>query len=363
MDDSKLPLIVGGGAGILAVVAAVSALTGDPKETATEAAEAVATKVEEVAEDVGDAVADAAETVVEKAEDAVEVAADAVEGAGEAVIEAVDETADEVAEVAEDAVDDAAEETVAEVADDAAVEVEADDAAAPLAALDLDNMTEEQSAAFDALVRDYLMRDPQVIMDAVAVLEQRQNQAQAEADRDLVTANLDALLDDGFSYVGGNPDGSFTIVEFLDYRCGYCRRAAPEVESLIEADGDIRLIVKEFPILGEASLVSSRFAIATLITEGPDAYKAMHDGLVALDGNPTEPALSRLASSLGLDVDAIFEEMESEEVARRIAETRALAQAMQISGTPSFVFGGTMLRGYAPIDAMTQIVAEERARP
>ncbi|MCC1491909.1 DsbA family protein [Cognatishimia sp. F0-27] len=222
-------------------------------------------------------------------------------------------------------------------------------------------MTPEQADAFGEQVRSYLLANPGVLQEMVTRLEEQQAAAQSQNDRALVAMHAGALYDDGFSAVSGNPDGDVTIVEFVDYRCGFCRRAAPEVAQLVEGDGDIRLITKEFPILGEASLVSSQFAIATLITQGTEAYKAMHDGLIALEGDPTEAALSRLASTLGLDVDAIFEEMDSDEVMRRIAETRALAQALQITGTPTFVFGEQMVRGYAPLDAMQEIVAEVRA--
>jgi protein-disulfide isomerase len=226
---------------------------------------------------------------------------------------------------------------------------------------DFDAMSEAERTAFGAQVRAYLMENPQVIMDAVAVLEQQQQQQQAAADDALVTDNLDRLLEDGFSYVGGNPEGDVTVVEFMDYRCGYCRKAHPEVEELLASDGNIRLIVKEFPILGEASLISSQFAIATQIVAGDEAYKAVHDTLITLDGTPGAPQLQRIAETLGLDYDAIAAEMESDEVARRIAETRQLAVDMQINGTPSFVFGDAMVRGYVPLDAMQQIVAELRA--
>lgn len=239
----------------------------------------------------------------------------------------------------------------------AAPAVQAQDAAP----FDLSAMTPDQEAAFGDAVRAYLLENPQVIMDAVAVLEQREKEAKAAEDLALVAAHKDRLLNDGFSWVGGNPDGDVTVIEFMDYRCGYCRKAQPEVEDLIEFDGNIRLIVKEFPILGEASMISARFAIATQIVAGDDAYKAVHDALIALDGNPGNGPLRRLAQTLGLDADAIMAEMDSDEVSRRIAETRELALAMNISGTPTFVFGDQMVRGYAPLPAMQQIIEDARA--
>ena len=235
--------------------------------------------------------------------------------------------------------------------------------ASPLAAQDLDfsDMTPEQRQAFGAQVREYLLENPEVIMEAVNALEAKQAQQQAAADDQLVADNADALFRDGYSWVGGNPDGDVTIIEFSDYRCGYCRRAFPEVEELIESDGNIRFIMKEFPILGEASLTSSRFAIATQLEAGDDAYKSVHDALMTLEGEPSEPVLRRLADTLGLDADAILARMSDPEITRRIQETRELATRLQINGTPSFVFESEMLRGYVPLDGMRDLVAQIRA--
>lgn len=232
--------------------------------------------------------------------------------------------------------------------------------ALPAAAFDLNTMSDAERTAFGAAVRAYLMENPQVIMEAVEVLEQRNQQAQAAADQSLVSDNADAIFNDGFSWVGGNPDGDITLVEFIDYRCGYCKRAAPEVAKLLESDGNIRLIVKEFPILGDQSVLASRFAIATRIVAGDDAYKALHDALIALKGDVTMPRLTRMASTLGLEADKIEAEMNSDAVSQQIATTRALAQRLKISGTPSFVLQDEMLRGYLPFDQLEIIVADKR---
>lgn len=227
-------------------------------------------------------------------------------------------------------------------------------------ALDLSAMSAAEREAFGAQVRAYLMENPQVIIEAVNQLEQRQAEAQAEADFDLVRANKDDLFNDGYSWVGGNPDGDITIVEFMDYRCGYCRRAAPELAAVLADDPNIRVIIKEFPILGEESLLSSRFAIATRQVAGADAYKAVHDALLEFSGQITDVSLRRLARSLDLDADAILARMEDEAVTTEIAETRALAQRLQIQGTPSFVLEDELLRGFLPADQMAQRIAEKR---
>lgn len=234
--------------------------------------------------------------------------------------------------------------------------------ASPVQAIDLTSMSDAERSAFRAEIRAYLLDNPEVILEAVNLLEERNASAKAQDDLALVAMNADDLFDDGYSWVGGNPEGDITLVEFLDYRCGYCRRAMPEVEKLIAADGNIRLIVKELPILGENSMISSRFAVATKQVAGADAYKDVHDALMALGGDVTDVALRRVADGLGLDTDAIMAQMDSDEVSNEIASTHALAQRLQISGTPSFVLHDEMLRGYLPAAQMAAIVAEKRKK-
>lgn len=232
--------------------------------------------------------------------------------------------------------------------------------APPVLALDLSAMTAEERALFREEVRSYLMDNPQVILEAVNSLEEQQAQAQAQADFDLVAQNASALFDDGFSYVGGNPEGDITLVEFMDYRCGYCKRAFNEVEKLLTADGNIRFIVKEFPILGEQSLLASRFAIAARLTSGDEAYKALHDALMAYNGDITLPALRRLANTLGLDSNSFEARMNDAAITDELQATRALAQQLQISGTPTFVLHDELLRGYLPSDQLQMIVDDKR---
>lgn len=233
-------------------------------------------------------------------------------------------------------------------------------APAPSNALDLDAMTDGERAAFRAEVRAYLLDNPEVLMEAIRVLETRDQQAQIAADVALAQANADALFNDGFSYVGGNPDGDITLVEFMDYRCGYCRQAFAEVEQLLELDGNIRFIIKEFPILGEQSMLAAQFAISTQQVAGDDAYKLVHDALMTLRSDITPDSLTRLGEAFALDTDAIFAAMDSAEVAAVINANQALAQRMQITGTPTFVVEDQMLRGYVPLPQMEQIVAVVR---
>ncbi|SFR37117.1 Protein-disulfide isomerase [Yoonia tamlensis] len=231
---------------------------------------------------------------------------------------------------------------------------------APAIAQDAEPMTDAQRTAFRAEVRAYLLENPEVLQEAISVLQMREQQAQVTNDQQLAVAYADDLFNDRHSYVGGNPAGDITIVEFMDYRCGYCKRAYPEIETLLGADANIRFIVKEYPILGEQSVLASRFAVATLMVAGDEAYKSVHDTLMEFNGDITEVSMTRLAEILELDAQAIIAQMDSDAVTAVIAANRQLGQQMQITGTPTFVIEDQMLRGYVPVDAMAAIVAELR---
>ena len=125
---------------------------------------------------------------------------------------------------------------------------------------------------------------------------------------------------------------------------------------LLTTDGNIKYIVKEFPILGDQSMLAAQFAIATKIVAGDEAYETVHDTLMEFRGDITQDSLSRLAASLDLDLASISVEMNGAQVAKIINDNRLLGQAMQISGTPTFVVEDQMLRGYVPFDQMVQIV-------
>ncbi len=228
------------------------------------------------------------------------------------------------------------------------------------AATEIDAMSDAERDAFRAEVRAYLLENPGVLMEAIAVLEEQRTQGAAEADVALLENNRDEIFNDGVSYVGGNPDGDITVVEFLDYQCSFCKRAFPAVEELIASDGSIRFIVKEFPILGEASVLASRYALAVKALHGDDAYKSVHNDMMLLRGSLTPQTLVRLSEGMKFDHADIQDRMEGDDITQTIAANRALGQRLQIQGTPSFIMGGSFVRGFLELDQMRQVIAEER---
>lgn len=224
----------------------------------------------------------------------------------------------------------------------------------------LTDMTEAERQAFRDEVRAYLLENPEVLIEAFEILQAREAEAAALQEQALLRDRHDFIFNDPNSWVGGNPEGDVTIVEFMDYRCGYCRKAYDEVASLIESDGNIRFVVKEFPILGDDSMASARFAIAVLLLHDGEAYEKVHDALMTLRGSPDTATLSRLAQDFGLDPEPILDKMASPEVQSIIAANHDFARAADITGTPTFFIGDQILRGYAPEDVMRQMVVAER---
>lgn len=224
----------------------------------------------------------------------------------------------------------------------------------------LGEMTDEERAAFREEVKAYLLENPEIIVEAMTVLQTREDEAAYQRDIEMLKANADAIFNSSSDWVGGNPDGDIVLVEFMDYRCGYCRKAYSEVEELVKTDGNIRFVLKEFPILGEESLLASQFAISVRLLHGDDAYKAAHDALIAFRGDVNAESLGRLAQELGHDPAAITDKMASEEVKAVITANHDLATVMEINGTPTFVIDETLVRGYVPLDGMRQIVEGQR---
>lgn len=233
--------------------------------------------------------------------------------------------------------------------------------APPAVAIDLNKMTSEERALFRAEIRSYLMEKPEVLVEAMQVLREREARQEANRDEQMLSQLSPEIFTDGVSFVGGNPKGDVTIVEFVDYRCGYCRRAHADILKLLKADSNLRWIVKEFPILGPDSDLASRLAVATLQHYGNDAYGQLHNVLMEFKGPVNNDTLARIAKDAGIMLDPIRKLIDSKAVSDHIARTHALGRQLGVTGTPAFVIGDTILRGYLPLADMRKIVSEIRA--
>lgn len=217
-----------------------------------------------------------------------------------------------------------------------------------------------QTDEFGARVRAYLLQHPEVIMEAVQIFQERQQAAQTENVKSTIVARSEEIFRDPASPVGGNPDGDVTLVEFFDYNCPYCRQVAPIVAELRQADPSLRLVYKEFPILGPASEVAARAALAA---NRQGKYEAFHDGLMQVEDKVSEEKVFEVAAASGLDLSRLKKDMADPATDRAIEETRALALALGINGTPGFVIGDQIIPGAVDQATLKGLIAEQRAKP
>jgi protein-disulfide isomerase len=222
-------------------------------------------------------------------------------------------------------------------------------------AQDINPASVADKAAIEKIVRDYILENPEIITQAVQVLQNRKKLAETAADRQMLVANRTALLNNPESPVGGNPKGDVTVVEFFDYRCGVCKRIRPIIDQLQKSDGNIRRVYKEWPILVRAS----RAAIAA---RKQGKYLSLHKVMMKANSAFGEAAIMAMAKSVGIDTARLARDMRSSETDGILRNNYALAEKLKLNGTPSFVIGDTLLRGGRDLESLRGIVAEARAR-
>jgi len=224
-----------------------------------------------------------------------------------------------------------------------------------------ETLTPAQRLAVEDAVGDYLRNNPEIVIEAINILRQREQAAETADARNVIAARGPELFNDSATPVGGNPEGDVTLVEFFDYRCGYCKRVYPTVKKLVEDDGNIRFVYKEFPILGPPSVYAARAALAS---REQSKYQEFHDALMAAKGALTEDKVLQIAESVGLDRGKLLEDMNRNEAEydRVFARNRDLAQALKINGTPAFVAGDVVIRGAADYASMKNVIAQVRSK-
>ncbi|MFY2823455.1 MULTISPECIES: DsbA family protein [Ruegeria] len=207
------------------------------------------------------------------------------------------------------------------------------------------------------LALEAILENPEIIMQAIQLLQQREDQAKAEAIGSVLENQRELLEQDPNAPVIGNPEGDVTVVEFFDYNCPYCKRAAPVVKNVIAGDSDVRIVYREWPILGEGSDFAARAALAS---RNQGKYEEFHWALMALNGRATEASVLKVVRELGLDEDQLRADMEAPEVDAHIQISMELARQLGFSGTPSFVIGDALAPGLITEDEMTRLIVAVR---
>jgi protein-disulfide isomerase len=228
---------------------------------------------------------------------------------------------------------------------------------APLGASAAEEITPLQRQAIEAIIHDYLMQNPDVLIEALRAAEDKANR---DADAKAALALKDRrreIFDDPATPVAGNPQGDVTIVEFFDYRCPYCKQVQPSIQTLLDQDRKLRFIYKEMPVLGPTSVLAAHAALAARLQ---DKYEAFHTAMMATKGQITDDVVYQVADSVGLDVDRLKHEMKAPEIDEAIRANLALANALDIRGTPGFIVGEHIVPGAIDLDTLKNLIAEAR---
>lgn len=213
--------------------------------------------------------------------------------------------------------------------------------------------------ALEQMIEQYIRTHPEIIEQSLQSLENKRATEEQERRKAAIATHQDDLLNDPGSPMSGNPNGDVTVVEFFDYRCGYCKRAAPALTELQQRDPGVRVVYKDFPILGEASEFAARAALAANLQ---GKHRAFHEALLATKDELSKEQLFHIAQNAGLDVTRLSQDLTRPEWDTIIARTRTLAKNLGISGTPAFIVGNDLVPGALDLTSLQELVAQRRKK-
>jgi protein-disulfide isomerase len=224
-------------------------------------------------------------------------------------------------------------------------------------------MSKTEQANIEKIVHQYLVSHPEILIEMSNALRAKQETQQADTDKNLLQQHANQIFKQADDPVTGNPQGTLTVVEFVDYNCGYCKRSAPLIQELLKKDKEIRYIYKEFPILSDTSVYASKAALAVNALE-PAKYEAFHNALMAYPGAlKSNDDVMNVAKKQGLDWSKIVAKINDPAIDKKIATNHAIAQTLNITGTPAFIIGDQLLRG-APqsLEMLEESIKQARSK-
>jgi protein-disulfide isomerase len=214
-------------------------------------------------------------------------------------------------------------------------------------------LSADQQQAIGVLIKNYIVAHPEIVQGALDALDKRQKEADAEKARVTIKDNNATLFNSAHQVVLGNPQGNVTMVEFFDYNCGFCKRALPDMMSLLSANPNLRFVLKEFPVLGDGSVEAAHVAVAARMQDPTGKkYIEFHQKLLGGRGAADKSRALAVAKEVGFDMGRIEKDMDSAEVKATIDEDMKLADALGVSGTPTYVIGDDVVVGAVGLDEL-----------
>lgn len=231
---------------------------------------------------------------------------------------------------------------------------------APVMAQTPSAFSEPQKQAIEGIIKDYLLKNPEVLQDALLELERRQQEAQQNSIKTSIREDKDAIFNAPLAMVVGNPQGDVTLVEFFDYNCGFCKKSLPDMKQLIKNDPKLRVVLKDFPVLGADSVEASRVALAAKMQLKGDKVFEFHTRLMELKGPVNGERTLNLAKEMGLDVARLQKDMSGADIKTALARTADIGDKLRLNGTPAFIIGEEVIVGAVGLEALGSAVASVR---
>ena len=232
--------------------------------------------------------------------------------------------------------------------------IEAKPKAVPTPTLVAQNLDKKR---IEKIIREYLINNPEVLEEAIQALQAKRQARRQAAALASIRNNRKQIYEDPEDPVGGNPKGDVTIVEFFDYRCGFCKRVAPVVEKALAKDKKIRIVYKEFPVLGPNSVLAARAALAS---RAQGKYLAFHKALMYAKISYDEASIMKIAANVGIDTARLKKDMQAPDIQAQLAKNRALARSLSIRGTPAFVIGNQLFPGALNPAQLARMIQQAR---
>jgi len=223
------------------------------------------------------------------------------------------------------------------------------------------NISGAQRGEIEKIIHEYLVKHPEVLQEAMAELEKKQAADEAAKNQAAVKDNAETIFRSARQVVTGNPQGDVTFVEFFDYNCGYCKRAMSDMFDLMKSDPKLKVVLKEFPVLGPGSVEAARVAVAVRMQDKTGKkYMDFHQKLLSGRGQADKARALAVAKEAGLDMARVERDLTSDEVRQTLEESLKLAEKLGLNGTPSYVIGSNVVIGAVGLDKLKESINTAR---
>ncbi len=224
---------------------------------------------------------------------------------------------------------------------------------------DFDNVKKEE---INKLIKSYILDNPEIIIEAIEIFQKKQSLNAIKKEKEIIKSLRSELYNDPTSYFFGNKDSELKIVEFIDYNCGFCKKNHEVMMNIINGNNDIKYIIKELPILGESSLLASKFAIIIYLVDGPKIYKKFYNLLMKHNSQLNFDILNRIANKVGSSIKDFDPHLNTDKVNNVILKNLTLADKLSIDGTPTFIIEDNIFRGFISFDQLQEIIDNLRKK-